>query len=133
MKVLPFAAVLDAKQIARFKNEAQAAAQLQHPNIVPVFAVGVERGVHYYAMQFIDGQPLDVAVRQLREQLRAARRPGHAAAGSETPARVRCLELPADVRIAATRPSTSGRWCGSASRRPGPCIAPTSTASCIAT
>ena len=55
LKVLPFAAVLESQQIARFKNEAQAAAQLHHPNIVPVFAVGVERGVHYYAMQFIDG------------------------------------------------------------------------------
>jgi hypothetical protein len=66
LKVLPFAAVLDARQIARFKNEAQAAAQLQHPNIVPVYAVGAERGVHYYAMQFIDGQPLDRAIAQLR-------------------------------------------------------------------
>lgn len=68
LKVLPFAAVLDSKQIARFKNEAQAAAQLEHPNIVPVFAVGMERGVHYYAMQFIDGQPLDRAIRDLRRQ-----------------------------------------------------------------
>ena len=68
LKVLPFAAVLDARQIARFKNEAQAAAQLHHPNIVPVFAVGGERGVHYYAMQFIDGQPLDRAIAELRSR-----------------------------------------------------------------
>lgn len=68
LKVLPFAAVLDSKQIARFKNEAQAAAQLLHPNIVPVFAVGAERGVHYYAMQFIDGQPLDRAIAELRQK-----------------------------------------------------------------
>lgn len=67
LKVLPFAAVLDARQIARFKHEAQAAAQLNHPNIVPVFAVGVERGVHFYAMQFIDGQPLDRAIAELRK------------------------------------------------------------------
>ncbi|MCY2992747.1 MAG: tetratricopeptide repeat protein [Planctomycetota bacterium] len=73
LKVLPFAAVLDSKQTARFKIEAQAAAQLHHPNIVSVFAIGVERGVHYYAMQYIDGQPLDLAIRQLREQLRPAR------------------------------------------------------------
>ena len=37
LKVLPFAAVLDQKQITRFENEARAAAQLHHPNIVPVF------------------------------------------------------------------------------------------------
>ncbi|MCL4204324.1 MAG: tetratricopeptide repeat protein [Pirellulaceae bacterium] len=66
LKVLPFAAVLDRRQIARFNNEAQAAAQLQHPNIVPVFAVGAERGVHYYAMQFVDGQPLDRVIEELR-------------------------------------------------------------------
>lgn len=68
LKVLPFAAIFDAKQIARFKNEAQAAAQLQHPNIVPVYAVGMERGVHYYAMQYIEGQPLDKAIAQLRHE-----------------------------------------------------------------
>ncbi len=68
LKVLPFAAVLDQRQIARFKNEAQAAAQLAHPNIVPVYAVGVERGVHYFAMQYIEGQPLDRAIAQLRRQ-----------------------------------------------------------------
>ena len=68
LKVLPFAAVWDQKQIARFRNEAQAAAQLQHPNIVPVFAVGEQRGVHFYAMQFIAGQSLDEAVRELRQE-----------------------------------------------------------------
>src|SRR4029079_6768565 len=49
LKILPFAAVLDQRQIARFRNEAQAAAQLHHPHIVPVFAVGQEQGVNYYA------------------------------------------------------------------------------------
>ena len=74
LKVLPFAAVLDSRQIARFKHEAQAAAQLNHPNIVSVFAVGVERGVHYYAMQLIDGQPLDRALSELREKYAPAAR-----------------------------------------------------------
>jgi serine/threonine protein kinase/tetratricopeptide (TPR) repeat protein len=73
VKLLPFAAVLDAKQIARFKHEAQAAAQLHHPNIVPVFAIGVDRGVHYYAMQYIDGQPLDRAIEELRGKRSAVR------------------------------------------------------------
>jgi serine/threonine protein kinase len=66
LKVLPFAATLDARQLQRFKNEAQAAAHLQHQNIVPVHAVGCERGVHYYAMQFIDGQPLAALIAELR-------------------------------------------------------------------
>jgi WD40 repeat protein/serine/threonine protein kinase len=66
LKVLPFAAALDAKQLQRFKNEAQAAAGLHHTNIVPVYFVGCERGVHFYAMQFIDGRTLADLVRDLR-------------------------------------------------------------------
>jgi serine/threonine protein kinase/tetratricopeptide (TPR) repeat protein len=55
LKVLPFAATMDPRQLQRFHNEARAAACLHHPHIVPVHGVGHERGVHYYAMQFIDG------------------------------------------------------------------------------
>src|SRR5262249_31960643 len=47
LKVLPFAWSLDPRQLRRFKNEARAAAQLHHQNIVPVYAVGCERGVHF--------------------------------------------------------------------------------------
>ncbi len=68
LKVLPFAAMWDHKQIARFQNEAQAAAQLHHPHIVPVFAVGQERGVHFYAMQLIQGRSLDQILGELRRE-----------------------------------------------------------------
>jgi WD40 repeat protein/serine/threonine protein kinase len=67
LKVLPFAAALDPQQLRRFKTEAQAAAQLHHTNIVPVFWVGCEQGVHYYAMQFIEGQSLAEVIRELRK------------------------------------------------------------------
>jgi serine/threonine protein kinase len=66
LKMLPFAAALDAKQLQRFKNEAQAAAHLHHQNIVPVYAVGCERGVHFYAMQYIEGQTLAALIDELR-------------------------------------------------------------------
>jgi serine/threonine protein kinase len=69
LKVLPFAAALDARQLQRFKNEAQAAAHLHHQHIVPVYAVGCERGVHYYAMQLIDGQSLAQVIADLRLQI----------------------------------------------------------------
>ncbi len=68
LKVLPFAAVLDPKQLQRFKNEAQAAGSLDHPNIVHVYSVGCERGVHYYAMQYIDGQTLDAILFQVQDR-----------------------------------------------------------------
>jgi serine/threonine protein kinase/Flp pilus assembly protein TadD len=67
LKVLPFASMLEPRQLQRFQNEAQAAASLHHPHIVPVYAVGSERGVHYYAMQFIDGQSLETVIRHLRQ------------------------------------------------------------------
>jgi tetratricopeptide (TPR) repeat protein/serine/threonine protein kinase len=68
VKVLPFAGALDPRQLQRFQHEAQAAALLHHTNIVPVYFVGCERGVHFYAMQFIEGQTLAAVIRQLRER-----------------------------------------------------------------
>jgi len=65
LKVLPLAATLDPKHLQRFKNEAHAAASLHHAHIVPVFGVGCERGIHYYAMQFIDGQSLAEVIGEL--------------------------------------------------------------------
>ena len=58
LKVLAATAGLDARQLARFQIEAQVAAALHHPHIVPIFAVGCDRGVHYYAMQLIEGRCL---------------------------------------------------------------------------
>ncbi len=58
LKVLPFASGLDEVRLQRFRNEAHAAAALHHTNIVPVYAVGSDRGVHFYAMQLIDGTTL---------------------------------------------------------------------------
>ena len=58
LKVLPMAASLDERYLQRFKMEAQAAAQLHHNHIVPVYAVGCERGMHFYAMQLINGVPV---------------------------------------------------------------------------
>lgn len=56
LKVLSYASILDKTHLARFRNEARAAASLDHPNVVSVHAVGSHRGVHFYAMQLIDGQ-----------------------------------------------------------------------------
>ncbi|MGO9112123.1 MAG: WD40 repeat domain-containing serine/threonine protein kinase, partial [Thermoguttaceae bacterium] len=42
----------------RFHSEAQAAALLDHPNILPVFEVGEHEGQHYFSMGYVDGQSL---------------------------------------------------------------------------
>jgi serine/threonine protein kinase/tetratricopeptide (TPR) repeat protein len=67
LKVLPFAATMDPRHLQRFKNESLAAASLEHPHIVPVYAVGCERGVHYYAMKYIEGQSLADVIDEVRK------------------------------------------------------------------
>jgi serine/threonine protein kinase len=67
VKVLPCAGALDARRRQRFMNEAQAAAGLRHRHIVPIFGVGCARGVHYYAMQLINGPPLSAVLRDMRD------------------------------------------------------------------
>ncbi len=66
LKILPFAAMLDPRHLIRFRNEAQAAAVLEHPHIVPVYGIGCERGVHYYAMRMIEGSTLGTIIDDLR-------------------------------------------------------------------
>ncbi len=44
--------------LARFMREAQAAAALNHPNIVQAYDVGTVRGVHFFVMEFVEGIPL---------------------------------------------------------------------------
>ncbi len=68
VKILPSAAACDPRRLRRFGLEAQAAASLQHPHIVPILTVGDEEGVPYYAMPFIEG-------RDLGRILRGHRRP----------------------------------------------------------
>jgi hypothetical protein len=58
LKVLRFGPVAELEAMQRFRREAETVARLHHTNIVPIFAVGCERDVHYYAMQFIEGQSL---------------------------------------------------------------------------
>ena len=67
LKVLPFASVLDPRRLERFQNEARAAGSLHHPNIVPVFAVGCHRGVHYYAMELVTGHSLATLIESTSE------------------------------------------------------------------
>lgn len=66
LKVLPMAALSSDTQIQRFKNEARAAAALHHTNIVPIHSIGNDQGVHYYAMQFIEGATLADIIRDLQ-------------------------------------------------------------------
>lgn len=67
LKVLPTGALLSDSAKERFTREAATAGKLHHTNIVPVYAVGEERGIHYYVMQYIEGRSLAEHLRQMRE------------------------------------------------------------------
>ncbi|TVS08971.1 MAG: serine/threonine protein kinase, partial [Planctomycetaceae bacterium] len=73
LKVLPQVGLLDQRQLQRFRNEARAAAGLHHAHIVPVYSVGCDRGVHYYAMQFIEGSSLAELIVEMRSQSNSLR------------------------------------------------------------
>jgi serine/threonine protein kinase len=70
LKMLPLAAAIDERRIRRFQNEAKLAATLKHPNIVSVYAIGCERGIHFYAMEFVEGLSLAEVVRCMRSDQR---------------------------------------------------------------
>ena len=55
VKVLPELFALDRDRLARFKREAQILAALNHPNIVTVYSVEEDRGVHFITMELVEG------------------------------------------------------------------------------
>jgi serine/threonine protein kinase/WD40 repeat protein len=72
LKVLTHNRHLGSVHLMRFQREAKAAALLHHTNIVPVFGVGEHEGVHYYAMQYIQGQSLDAVLHEVVRMRRKA-------------------------------------------------------------
>lgn len=66
VKVLPRSLTADAQFVTRFRGEAKAAARLSHPNIVTVYDVGEEDGIHFFAMEYIVGVDLDQKLRKER-------------------------------------------------------------------
>ena len=55
----------DAEFVSRFHNEAVAAAGLNHPNLVQVYAAGESEGIHWFAMEFVDGESVQARLKRL--------------------------------------------------------------------
>jgi len=53
VKVLPFSLAFDAEFVERFQREARTAAQLEHPNIIPIYRVGRSGQVIYFVMKYV--------------------------------------------------------------------------------
>ncbi|MCA9054905.1 MAG: serine/threonine protein kinase, partial [Planctomycetaceae bacterium] len=62
LKVLPKDRKENPTLVKRFKAEAQAVAQLQHPNVVSIFETGEIQGFPYLALEFVDGQDLQTRI-----------------------------------------------------------------------
>ncbi|MEO6788768.1 MAG: protein kinase [Chthoniobacteraceae bacterium] len=68
MKVIKTSSQFSRENVLRFVDEAQLTGQLQHPNIIPVYELGLdEYGEVFYTMKYVKGTTLDQVVRRIRE------------------------------------------------------------------
>ena len=69
LKVLPSDIAANHDRMRRFEQEASAAAALNHPNIAHIYEIGVAEGVHFIAMELVDGQTLRAKIHKERTDL----------------------------------------------------------------
>jgi WD40 repeat protein len=74
LKMILTGQLASAAEVERFRREAEAAAHLDHPNIVPIYEVGEHGGRHYFSMKLIDGGSLAQRLGDFRADPRAAAR-----------------------------------------------------------
>jgi serine/threonine-protein kinase len=64
LKLLPPTLSSDNSFVKRFQREARAVAKLTHPNIIHIYDVGREKGLHYFSMEYLEGRTLDEILRE---------------------------------------------------------------------
>jgi serine/threonine protein kinase len=67
IKVLPFSLAFDAEFVERFQREARTAAQLEHPNIIPIYRVGRSGRVIYFVMKYLRGGSLSTVLHERKK------------------------------------------------------------------
>lgn len=97
LKILPSYSTRSPRALERFHREAKAAARLHHTNIVPVFGIGKNRGIHYYVMQLIEGVGLDEVLAELSQPS------GHTNGGTHAATRQRSAASAAKALIESPR------------------------------
>jgi serine/threonine-protein kinase len=81
LKVLPPDVAANSDRMRRFKQEAQAAAALNHPNIAHIYEIGETNGANFIAMEFVDGQTLRDAIYNQTDLQKLLRHLQHVAEG----------------------------------------------------
>src|SRR3990172_8569144 len=70
LKILPADLAANQDRMRRFVQEAKAAAALNHPNIAHIYEIGESDGVHFIAMEFVDGITLRAKIHNEKSDLR---------------------------------------------------------------
>lgn len=107
LKILPRHAMLDSRQLERFHRESRSAARLHHTNIVPVFGIGEQDGLHYHVMQLIEGCGLDQV---LREVMHLRNMKSGVPATADAIAIGSVSKTASERSVASTEPSASSRF-----------------------
>jgi eukaryotic-like serine/threonine-protein kinase len=72
LKLLPTQFTVELDRVRRFEQEARAASALNHPNILTIHEIGEQRGIHFMAMEFVEGETLRQRLTQGKPDLSAA-------------------------------------------------------------
>jgi serine/threonine protein kinase/Tol biopolymer transport system component len=70
LKILPADVAAKRERMERFVREAKSAAALNHPNIAHVYEIGESNGIHFIAMEFVDGETLRRLIHQRKTELK---------------------------------------------------------------